>query len=72
MDRSSSAALSWNELGLLRRIGDDPMRPIPSGYRRLFLSMKLIQLNADQPALTGEGRRRLQTDDKPSSTHEQD
>jgi hypothetical protein len=62
MDRSSSAALSWNELELLRRIGDDPLRPIPSGYRRWFLSMNLIQLNADQPTLTGERRCRLQID----------
>jgi hypothetical protein len=60
MNRDSSASLSANELDLLLRIGNDPRQSIPDGYRRLFLSMKLIQLNADQMTLTGEGRRRLQ------------
>ena len=65
MDRHPNATLSPNELCSRRRIGNDPNRSIQNAHRHLLLSMKLLQLNADQLSLSSAGLRRL-ADDLPS------
>ena len=69
MDRHPNATLSPNELCSLRRIGNDPNRPIPNAHRHLLLSMKLLQLNADQLSLSSTGLHRL-ADDQPNPKNE--
>ena len=65
MDRHPNATLSPSELRSLRRIGNYPNRSIPNAHRHLLLSMKLLQLQADQLSLSSAGIHRL-TDDQPS------
>ena len=65
MDRHPNATLSPNELSSLRRLDNDPNQAIPNAHRHLLLSMKLLQLNADQLSLSSAGIHRL-TDDQPS------